>query len=109
MIVSAARRRQPMKAPRPHCRSSLVGLASLVVVAFVADSATAAPTVYGGEIMGARGGPLALQLEPGDGLEVGLIAFDASLSCPGYSTAVPIGDALPLVSPLIRLQGNGFY
>jgi hypothetical protein len=98
-----------MSVPRPHRRRCLVVLVSLLAAILVPDSASAARTVYGGEVKGARGGLFALQLEPGDVLDLGFIAFDTAVPCPGFSRGLSIGDALPLVSARIRLQGNGLY
>jgi hypothetical protein len=78
--------------------------ASLVAPA----SASAAPTVYGGT-GGPDPTPFVLQLHPGDVDPVGMVAFDFTVSCPGFDRFTDISDALPLVSPRLRPQTNVLY
>jgi hypothetical protein len=90
-------------------RSVLTALLCIAAAAWPAlcPEARAAPTVYGGD--GGPESPFVLQLNPGDGLEVGMVAFDTTVRCPGFSRAQDIGDALPLISPRIRVVENALF
>jgi hypothetical protein len=90
---------------RSHCASAWLAVAA---AAIAPASASAAPTVYGGDA-GPDHAPFALELNPGDGIDVGRVAFDLTVSCPGFDRFLDITDALPLVSPLIRPQVNALY
>ena len=93
------------------CRLTVCRIPLTAVLAaawlWLCPGAGAAPTVYGGE--GGAQSPFVLQLNPGDGIDVGVVAFDFSVACPGFASLQDVADALPLVSPRIRAQGNALY
>jgi hypothetical protein len=104
MTVTGTNRRNARRRGRAAPASAI----AVALAAIAPAEAQAAPNVYGGEAGNGRGA-FALQVEPADAIDVGLIAFDLSVSCPGYSRSLDISDALPLVSPRIRAQVNSLY